>query len=226
MEQDELALLSTVQAWNSVGFLSCCETTQSQGPLNADNVFVLGPIQGCSKWGWEGKKEKPNLTAAGLLCFQPWLTRGTELLTLALTFQSFSYPAWKWNWRPTGGRMNKWTVCVEPLSLGKCLVLIFHIGSHKCEVWKQNLIVSLCPAGSLYVPDKSASVWTHTVPGELSDNSPPQWPLANIQQSWGEITCVLSRLSNVACKDLMTGFTNMEGPGFVIMMSLRWEWGA
>lgn len=127
MGQDELALLSAVQAWNGAGFLSCCETTQSQGPLNADNIFVLGPIHGCSKWDWQGKKEKPNLS-----------------------------------------------------------------GLQKCGAWKQSLIVSLCSAGSLYVPDKSASVWTHTVPGELSDNSPPQWPLADIQQSWGERTCSLN----------------------------------
>ena len=87
--QDELALLDPVQAWNSVGFLSCCETTQSQGPINADNIFVLGPIQGCSKRVQLGKKEEPNLTAAALFCFQPRLMIGTELLSLAITFQNF-----------------------------------------------------------------------------------------------------------------------------------------
>lgn len=206
-----------------MGFLSCCETAQSQGSLNVDNIFVLGPIQGCSKWNWQGRKEEPNLTAAALLCFQPWLTRGTELLALAITFQSSSYPVWKLYWGPTGERMSKWTAWAEPSSLGNCPVLIFHSGSQKCEAWKQSLVVSLCPAGSLYVPDKSASVWTHTVPGELSDNSPAQWPLANIQQSWGEITCMHSRLCSVAREDLMTSFTNKEGPGFVVTMSLGWD---
>lgn len=51
MGQDELALFNTVQAWNSVGFLTCCETTRSQGPPNVDKIFGFGPIQGCSKWG-------------------------------------------------------------------------------------------------------------------------------------------------------------------------------
>lgn len=83
--QDELASLNPVQAWNSVGFLSCCETTQSQGLINGDNIFVLGPIQGCSKRVQLGKKEEPNLTAAVLFCFQPQLMTGTELLALAIT---------------------------------------------------------------------------------------------------------------------------------------------
>lgn len=74
-----------LQAWNSVGFLSCCETIQSQGPINGDNIFVLGPIQGCSKRVQLGKKEEPNLTAAVLFCFQPQLMIGTELLALAIT---------------------------------------------------------------------------------------------------------------------------------------------
>lgn len=69
----------------TVGFLSCCETTQSQGPINGDNIFVLGPIQGCSKRVQLGKKEEPNLTAAVLFCFQPQLMIGTELLALAIT---------------------------------------------------------------------------------------------------------------------------------------------
>lgn len=209
----ELALFNILQAWNSVGFLSCCETTKSQGPLNVDNSFVLGPVEDCSKCVWQGKKEEPNLTAAALLCFWAWLRRGTELLPI--TFQSSSYWGWKLNWRPIGERMGKWTAWAEPSALENCLVLIFHSGSQKCEV----LILSLYPAGSLHVPDKSASVWTHTVPGELSDNSPPQWPLANIQQSGGERTCMLS----LACEGFMTSFTNKEGPGFVITMSLRWD---
>lgn len=54
MGQDEPALLNPVQAWNSVGFLSCCETTQSQGLQNADNIFVLGSSRGCSKKGQQG----------------------------------------------------------------------------------------------------------------------------------------------------------------------------
>lgn len=55
--------------WNSVGFLSCCETMYSHGPLNVDNIFVLRPFQDCSKWDWQGKKKDPNLTAAALFCF-------------------------------------------------------------------------------------------------------------------------------------------------------------
>lgn len=71
-----------------MGFLSCCETTCSHGPLKVDKIFVLGPFQDCSKCDWQGKKEDPKLTAAAFLCFQPWLT-GHRIIVSSCNLSEF-----------------------------------------------------------------------------------------------------------------------------------------